>query len=90
MPTMPTKPKYDPNFDSHGYHMLNIAYYELCCHFDKESIEAVQRKFPNALTKLEVSLDLLPLDVTLQMVKKHLIDKVKEDDMTPTTYKDLL
>ena len=42
MATIPTKPKYNSNFDRHGYHiyMLNMAYYELCYHFDKEAIEA--------------------------------------------------
>ena len=50
----------------------------------------VQRKFPNSLTKLKVSLDCCPLNVTLQIVKKHFIDKAKKDDTASTTYEKFL
>ena len=75
IPTIPVKPTFNTNIDSHGYciYVLEMTYYDLCWHFVKEEIVTVQQKFSNSFTESEVALNCLLLDVTLQLVKKYLI-----------------
>ena len=91
MPTMPTKPLFNSAFTTleHRMYVLDVQLYDWAYHFNQGAIEAVKQKFSNCLSELKVVPDRLPLHLTLQRVKQHLVTKAKKENTVSMVYKNL-
>ena len=92
MQQMPTMPKYESTFDATAFKHFDIAtsFYVASVFWNSEILSILDRKFPSALSGLEVLPGVLPSSLTAREAIEHIRTKVVSESATTRDYASLL
>jgi hypothetical protein len=92
MQQMPTMPKYEASFDATAFKHFDIAtsFYVASVFWNSEVLSILDRKFPSALSGLEVLPGVLPSSLTAREAIQHIRTKVVSESATTRDYASLL
>ena len=92
MPAMPTMPVYNPAFDAVGFKHYDIAtsFYVTAVFWNSEVLSLLERKFPSALSGLEVQPGVLSSSLTARAAFDHVRTDVVSTTATNKDYASLL
>ena len=92
MQQMPTMPKYEASFDATAFKHFDIAtsFYVASVFWNSEVLSILDRKFPSALSGLEVLPGVLPSSLTARDAIEHIRTKVVSVAATSRDYASLL